>query len=111
MKNKEPKRTRHTTLIIDGTAYKTQIPPKYKNRTGKDSALSNPKLITAFIPGTILEVKVKPGKDIKKGEPLLVLEAMKMNNIIRSSVNGKVKKIHCKKGDLVSKSQLLVELE
>jgi len=71
----------------------------------------NPKLIHAFIPGTIVKVNVKEKAKIKKGEPLLSLKAMKMNNDILSSIDGTIKKVHVKKGDIVVKNQLLVELK
>jgi biotin carboxyl carrier protein len=67
--------------------------------------------VTAFIPGTIIKVHVKEKQKVKKGQPLLVLQAMKMNNILLAPVSGIIKKINCKAGDLVPKSQILVELK
>ena len=68
-------------------------------------------MVQAFLPGTIVEVMMKPKKKINAGEPLLILEAMKMKNSIVSSIDGKVLKVHVKKGQLVSKNEVLVELE
>jgi biotin carboxyl carrier protein len=63
------------------------------------------------MPGMVLDVKVTEGDAVKKGDALLVLEAMKMENIIRSTGAGVVKKIHVKKGVAVEKSQVLIRFE
>lgn len=96
-------------LKIDDGLYETQAHKKFA--TKKKYSLQDPKKISAFIPGTILDVFVSPGKNIKEGEKLLVLEAMKMHNVIISHVAGKVKSVTVKKGDMVPKGHLLVELE
>lgn len=61
--------------------------------------------------GMILDVKVKVGDVVKQDQVLILIEAMKMENEIRSCAAGKVKKILCKKGDHVEKSQVLMVLE
>lgn len=109
MANEERKKVRYSTLIVDGGTYKTLLTEKYKNR--KKYEENNPKMVRAFLPGTIVEVTVRAKKKINAGEPMLILEAMKMKNSIVSSINGKVLKVHVKKGQLVSKNQVLVELE
>lgn len=109
MAKKDEKKARYTTLVVDGGTYKTLITTKYKNR--KKYEEHNPKLVRAFLPGTIVEVMVKPKRKIVAGEPLLILEAMKMMNSIVSQVDGKVLKVNVKKGQLVSKNEVLVELE
>ncbi len=64
-----------------------------------------------FIPGTVIDVFVKVGQTVKAGDKLLLLHAMKMNNDICSPIDGKVKKINVKKGQIVSKNDILVEVE
>ena len=103
------KKKRNSSLIIDGIKYKTQIPPKYKNR--KKFEVENPRLITAFIPGTILEIHVKDGDKVKEGDPLVILDAMKMHNVLRAPFDGTVLKVHCVVESMVAKSELLVEME
>jgi pyruvate carboxylase len=103
------KKVRYTTLTVDGGKYETLLTKKYINR--KKFEEHNPKLIRAFLPGTIVEVMVKPKKKISSGEQLLILEAMKMKNSIVSNIDGKVLKVNVKKGQLVSKNEVLVELE
>lgn len=69
------------------------------------------KSIKAPMPGLILEINVEVGQDIKENDPLLILEAMKMENSITSPINGVVKAITAKKGDTVEKNQLIIEFE
>ena len=65
--------------------------------------------IKAPMPGLIMEIKVKPGDEVKKGDQLLILEAMKMENIIKSPGEGVVKAINVKKGDGVEKNQVMIQ--
>ena len=64
--------------------------------------------ISAPMPGTILDVKVQNGASVKKGDVLLVLEAMKMENEIMSPCDGTVKQIAVAKGASVNSGDLLV---
>ena len=89
--------------------YRTTLTKKFANRTSY--APPDPRKIVAFIPGTILKVLVKEGHKVKKGDTLLVLQAMKMDNHLLASVNGTVKKIFVKQGEVVPKHHLLVELK
>lgn len=65
----------------------------------------------APMPGLVLRVSVKPGDEVKKDDPLLVLEAMKMENTLKSPTDGVVKQIHVETGTAVEKNQLLVSFE
>ena len=65
--------------------------------------------IKAPMPGLILEVNVKPGDTVQKGDKVLVLEAMKMENVIKSPGEGKVSEVRVVKGDSVEKNQVLVQ--
>nr|WP_236027261.1 acetyl-CoA carboxylase biotin carboxyl carrier protein subunit [Gelidibacter pelagius] len=67
--------------------------------------------ITAPMPGLILEISVEIGDAVKENDPLLILEAMKMENVISSPREGIIKSISVKKGDAVDKNQLLIEFE
>ena len=67
--------------------------------------------IHAPMPGIILEVNVAEGDKVKKGDPLCVLEAMKMENTLTASRDGIVKTVNIAKGDTVDKGKLLIELE
>jgi len=63
------------------------------------------------MPGKICEVFVAKGVSVKKGEPLLILEAMKMQNQVLSSVDAKVTAVHVRKGDSVFGEQILMDFE
>jgi len=67
--------------------------------------------LKAPMPGLVLSVMVKVGDSVKKSEGLMVLEAMKMENIIRASADGIVKSIDVKKSDAVEKNQVLIKFE
>lgn len=95
-------------FTYEGVEYMTLLTRKYNER--KPYSPPTPKKIHAFIPGTIVKVNIKEKEKIKKGDSLLLLQAMKMNNEILTSIDGTVKKVHVKKGDVVVKNQLLVEL-
>jgi biotin carboxyl carrier protein len=96
-------------LEIDSTIYETRLTSKYLRR--KNYSINDPRKITAFIPGIIRKILVNEGKRIKPGDNLLILEAMKMENILLSSIEGKVKKIYIKEGETVMKNHLLIEIE
>jgi biotin carboxyl carrier protein len=63
------------------------------------------------MPGLILEILVEPGQQIKAGEPVMILEAMKMENIIKAPVDVVIKNIKAIKGRPVEKNELLIEFE
>jgi biotin carboxyl carrier protein len=64
--------------------------------------------IKAPMPGLVLNVNVIEGQEIRKGDSLLVLEAMKMENMLKSPNDGMIKKIYATKGDKVEKNQVLI---
>jgi biotin carboxyl carrier protein len=96
-------------LNINTSLYKTRISEKFANR--KKYQPVDQRKILSFIPGTVLETLVKEGQKVKKGDVLMILEAMKMKNRLKSPVDGKVKKIHTSTGERVPKGTLLIELE
>ena len=96
-------------LNIDGTLYKTRIGRKFKLRKPYEATDQN--LILSFIAGTVLDILIKPGQIVKPGDDLMILDSMKMQNQLKSSIVGKVKNIRVNKGDKVSKGTVLLELE
>jgi biotin carboxyl carrier protein len=96
-------------LEIDSTLYETKLTSKYLGR--KSYSIKDPRKITAFIPGIIRKINVREGGKIKPGDNLIILEAMKMENIIISSIEGKIKKIYIKEGETIMKNHLLIEIE
>ena len=68
-------------------------------------------LVTAPMPGKIIDVLVREGATVLRGEPVAILEAMKMQNEILSPVNGTVVKVSAKANTNVMKNDLLVEIK
>ena len=66
--------------------------------------------VTAPMPGLIVDVTCKLGDKVKAGQPVVILEAMKMQNPLPAPVDGEVKSIHVKSGDSVAVGQVLVDI-
>lgn len=99
----------YNKLVIDDTVYETVLTDKYKNRSRYEPPATDK--IFAAIPGSINNIFVKKGDIIHRNDKLLILEAMKMENSVKSHLEGKIKKIHVAVGDKVAKNQLLIEFE
>jgi biotin carboxyl carrier protein len=69
------------------------------------------KVIESPMPGTIWKLLVKEGDTIKRGDSVLILEAMKMENNIASEYNGTVKRIFVKEGSFVKAESVIMEIE
>jgi propionyl-CoA carboxylase alpha chain len=67
--------------------------------------------IKAPMPGIVVDLPIHVGEQVKTGQPLAIIEAMKMENILKSPTNGTVKEIFAKKGDSLVRDQLLVILK
>lgn len=103
------------TLIIkvNGSVYHIAIEDQYDQllkKLGLDGAQSNKvSEIKAPMPGLVLNVMVAEGQSVEKGDSLLVLEAMKMENVIKSPTSGLIKKILISKGIKVEKNEILIQ--
>ena len=97
------------TFQVGDSVYKTTLSEKFKNK--KEWEPVNLRIIKALIPGVIRKLYVKEGDKVKKGDKLLVLEAMKMKNDILTTESGKVEEISVKVGERVSKDAVLVRLK
>nr|WP_319399328.1 biotin/lipoyl-containing protein [uncultured Carboxylicivirga sp.] len=89
--------------------YRTKLTKKFENRIAYEDP--NPNHVLSYIPGTIKEVFVKVGQEVKAGESMLILEAMKMRNQIAMPFDGRVKAIYVKEGDRIPKNHLMIEVE
>lgn len=100
---------------INGHNYSVELKDKYDEllqQLGMDKMLSaKVNDLKAPMPGLVLDVLVKEGQQIKKGENLLVLEAMKMENNLKAVSDAVVKKVKVGKGARVEKNEILIELE
>lgn len=67
--------------------------------------------LKAPMPGLVLDIRVAVGDEIAEGDPLVVLEAMKMENILKAPTNARVKAINVGKGDAIEKNTVLITFE
>lgn len=80
-------------------------------KAAKETAPAGVSAVQAPLPGTIVDVKVQVGQEVKKGQTVVVLEAMKMENNIDAERDGKVAEIRVSKGDTVMEGTILVTIE
>ena len=102
-------------IRINNNNYNVQLKDQYDEllqSLGMDS-LHNQKEseIKAPMPGRVLDIMLSVGSAVVKGDGVLVLEAMKMENVIKSPTDGVIKKIAVVKDQAVEKNEVLVELE
>ncbi len=107
------KKEEKTFIIrVNGNKYTVQLKDKYDDLLEKMgmSSTSGKKVkeLKAPMPGLVVDVRVKEGDLVKQGDGLLVLQAMKMENIIKSPAEGSIKKVHIKKGDAIEKNQVMI---
>lgn len=98
---------------VNGNLYRVVLEDQYSEllkKMGMENGTASKVLeIKAPMPGLVLSVMVVEGQELSKGDSLLVLEAMKMENIIKSPANGLVKQVLVKKGDKVEKNTILIQ--
>ena len=82
---------------------------KYMKRSSNDFEIQGN--LVANISGIIVDVKVKAGDNVVKGQLLVILEAMKMENVLLSQVDGKVISVHAVKGQTCATGDVLIEIE
>ena len=102
-------------LLVDGEVFNIAIKDELDqllDQMGLGAAAGKQvKEIKAPMPGLVLEISVKDGQEVKEGDRILILEAMKMENSIIIHADAKIKKVAVKAGQAVEKGQVLVELE
>jgi len=102
-------------INVNGNDYEIAIKDKYDillqqlGIASKSSAAAQ--YIKAPMPGLIVNLPVTEGSEVKKGDALLILEAMKMENVIKSPRDGKIKKVNIALKQPVEKNQVLLEFE
>ena len=109
LKNKE------IIIRINGHLYKTSIKEPIDlllSNMGLDlKAMQKAEPIKAPMPGMVLKILVTPGQKINKGDGLVILEAMKMENILKATASATVKTIKVTERMAVEKGTILIELE
>jgi len=118
-------------VSVDGTTYQVEIPEMTGTSTPAPPPISAPKIVTPVpqavsrpavpnsggdgvvrspMPGKIISVSVAAGAAVTKGQPILVLESMKMENTIASPIDGTVSAVLVTAGDVVQHGQTLAEI-
>lgn len=98
---KTPKLVRTTAIPTSNTDRARTSSPTEKKGAG---------IIKAPLPGTILEIKVKNGDTVRRGDTVLIMEAMKMENNIKTDTDGTVSLLKVNIGDAVLEGDVLVEI-
>lgn len=100
-------------IKINGEQYVVELKDKFDlllekmgMNIGSSGKINN---IKAPMPGLIIDLRVKDGDKVMPGDSLLILEAMKMENLIKATAETTVKSVKVKKGDSVEKNQVLIE--
>ena len=106
---------KHYTVKVNSNTYEVVINNSLDRQikamgfeTGKSKQVN---ALKAPMPGLVLKLEVKEGQEVKENDSLLILEAMKMENVMVSPRNGIIKSISVNQGDAIEKGQLLIEFE
>jgi len=103
------------TILVNGHKYTVDVKDKFDallHELGMDKlAVPEVQEVKSPMPGMVLNIHVSVGQEVKKGDALLVLEAMKMENNIKSPRDGKIKVVKAIKGTAVEKNQSLIVFE
>ena len=105
--------TKKYTVKVNNNSYQVNITNELDARiAAMGFSIGSSKQVNAIkapMPGLLLDIQVEIGQEVKEDDPLLILEAMKMENIILSPRDGIIKSILATMGDAVDKGQLLIE--
>ncbi|MFN2349677.1 MAG: sodium-extruding oxaloacetate decarboxylase subunit alpha [Thioalkalivibrio sp.] len=96
-------------LLLNGDGDSAQ--PRSRGKGSQRPRATKPGHVSTSMPGSITDVLVKEGDEVKAGDAVLILEAMKMETEVQSPVAGTVKAVHVAKGDTVNPDETLVEIE
>jgi biotin carboxyl carrier protein len=102
-------------VLCDGRYHHVQVDTERgrllkKYSTGRGGKARHTE-IHAPMPAMVIRVEVAPGDEVKEGQGLVILEAMKMENEIKAQHSGRVKAVRVEKGKAVEKGELLIEME
>ena len=112
---KVDRKNKEVTVRVNGQIYTTTIKEpidQLLTNMGLDlKAMQKAEPVTAPMPGMVLKVLVEPGQQVNKGDGLIVLEAMKMENQLKAAAPGVVKAIKVAERTAVDKGTILIEME
>jgi biotin carboxyl carrier protein len=93
-------------VFLDGNVYEFEV-----SRQGRKRAGAHHDSLTAPMPATVVRINAPVGTAVKRGDTLVVLEAMKMELPVRATADGTITAVNCQVGDLVQPGVSLIELE
>ena len=102
-------REKFSEIALENGTFETRVTRKFQGR--KLYEKHDPRIIKAVIPGVVAAIETVVGNVVKQGDTMMILEAMKMLNRIKSQTDGTVKVIRVTLGEKVSKGQVLIEIE
>jgi 3-methylcrotonyl-CoA carboxylase alpha subunit len=94
-------------VFLDGESWRLSEIDPLAARAGEDAATGR---LTAPMPGRVIQLLVEPGSKVRRGEPLLIIEAMKMEHPVAAPADGIVSAVGCAVGDLVEEGAELIAL-
>jgi biotin carboxyl carrier protein len=102
-------------VLMGGRQYRAQVEDEHQKRlrlaAGSGPAQSGPYHLKAPMPGLVVKVPVEEGQEVHKGDVLLILESMKMQNELKSPRDGVVRRIRVQPGESVEQKQTLLSVE
>ena len=106
--------TRRGPLLIlesgDGSRYSLLDGAREPSKRAAVAAVAASSVVTAPMPGSIVQVLVEEGDRVRARQPLVILEAMKMEHVLEASADAAVSRVACRAGDAVAEGELLIEL-
>jgi len=99
-------------FCVGGNQFIVRVPDEEKQELerGEEGAATDKLMIKAPMPGKVIKINVAEEEAVRKNQTLAIVEAMKMENEIKSSIDGYVKKIYASAGDMVDSENPLIEL-
>ena len=95
-------------VFVNGEVYRFDAEPRGGRRKRSAAAAGS---LTAPMPANVRRIEAKPGQAVRRGDVLIVLEAMKMELPVRAPADGTIARVNCREGELVQPGQELAELE
>lgn len=98
-------------IWLSGQIYEVELASSGPKRAGAGTTSSNEHTLKSSMPGTVLSVKVKKGEEVQAGQPLVIMESMKMELTLEAPRAGKVARVLVHPGKMVELGAVLLELE